>query len=184
MSTEEPAGQLEEEAVSEQNAGLDFSSEGDEEGRVPVFDEEEVEEVVGEEQAPEGGEEASLEAEEQLVEGGEEEQVVAEEGEEQQYIEEEEGGEVLEEDDAFGEEEFEEQACAEREMQRGAMFEEALNTGELAEIVLITTSLGSIKRQFFASKRLQHFLDCKAVVYLSIDCNRDLSTAMSKDTTL
>ncbi|KAL8435245.1 hypothetical protein ACSSS7_002591 [Eimeria intestinalis] len=36
---------------------------------------------------------------------------------------------------------------------------EAPDLGEAAEIVVIGTSLGSIKRQFFSSKRVQHFLD-------------------------
>lgn len=57
---------------------------------------------------------------------------------------------------------------------------EGPDLGEVAEIVVISTSLGSIKRQFFSSKRVQHFLDCKGVVYFLIDCNRDLSSAMSK----
>ncbi|KAL8272400.1 hypothetical protein Esti_003690 [Eimeria stiedai] len=62
---------------------------------------------------------------------------------------------------------------------------EAPDLGEAAEIVVIGTSLGSIKRHFFSSKRVQHFLDCKGVVYFLIDCNRDLSSAMNlKDTEL
>ncbi|OEH76104.1 uncharacterized protein LOC34620909 [Cyclospora cayetanensis] len=62
---------------------------------------------------------------------------------------------------------------------------EAPDLGEVAEIVVLATSLGSIKRQFFSSKRVQHFLDCKGVVYFLIDTNRDLSVAMNlKDTEL
>ncbi|CDJ52864.1 hypothetical protein, conserved [Eimeria brunetti] len=59
---------------------------------------------------------------------------------------------------------------------------EAPDLSETAEIVAVSTSLHSIKRQFFSSKRLLHFLDCKGVVYFLIDCNRDISSAMSKGT--
>ncbi|CDJ43666.1 hypothetical protein, conserved [Eimeria tenella] len=56
---------------------------------------------------------------------------------------------------------------------------EAPELGEVAEVVVVATSLGSIKRQFFSSKRVQHFLDCKGIVYFLIDCNRDTSAAMN-----
>ncbi|CDJ68277.1 Cgd7_4360 protein, related [Eimeria necatrix] len=56
---------------------------------------------------------------------------------------------------------------------------EAPELGEVAEVVVLGTSLSSIKRQFFSSKRVQHFLDCKGIVYFLIDCNRDTSAAMN-----
>ncbi|KEP62124.1 UNVERIFIED_CONTAM: hypothetical protein HHA_265510 [Hammondia hammondi] len=59
----------------------------------------------------------------------------------------------------------------------GLGYVEAPDTGEVAEIILVTTSLGSIRRQFFSSQRLKNFLDCKGVVYVIIDSNRDTSSA-------
>ncbi|KAK2194859.1 uncharacterized protein BdWA1_003676 [Babesia duncani] len=57
--------------------------------------------------------------------------------------------------------------------------ETAVEAEQLAEVVLVTTSLGSIKKQFFQSKRAQHLLDCKNIVYYLVDANRDISVAMS-----
>lgn len=51
------------------------------------------------------------------------------------------------------------------------------DTGEMAEVVLITTSLGSMRGPFYGSRRAQNLLDCKDVVYILIDANRDMSTA-------
>ncbi|EKX72847.1 conserved hypothetical protein [Theileria equi strain WA] len=48
---------------------------------------------------------------------------------------------------------------------------------QLAEVVLITTSFGGIKQKFFSSKRAQHLLDCKGLVYYHIDANKDISKA-------
>lgn len=59
----------------------------------------------------------------------------------------------------------------------GTRIEQIPDTGEVAEIVLVTTSLGSIRRQFFSSQRTKNFLDCKGVVYVIVDSNRDTSTA-------
>lgn len=43
------------------------------------------------------------------------------------------------------------------------------------QIVLVVTSLGSNRKQFFGSKRCEHFLDCKGLVYHLVDTNRDVS---------
>lgn len=47
----------------------------------------------------------------------------------------------------------------------------------LAEIILVGTSLGSVRKQYFDSKRLANLLDCKAVIYYLIDANLDSSVA-------
>ncbi|CEM21746.1 unnamed protein product [Vitrella brassicaformis CCMP3155] len=44
---------------------------------------------------------------------------------------------------------------------------------ERAEVVLIITSLGSIRRQCWRSRKAQHLLDCKQADYTLIDVNRD-----------
>lgn len=165
MASEEFSAQPGEEVAREEAPAADFSSEGDDEGRAAVFDEEGAEAEDEFEAAEEGRLDTASPPPEEAAggEGG--------------------GEEGLGEEEGYEEEEFDEQAAAETEQvhARGALLEEVPElSAEVAEVVLVTTSLGSIKRQFFASKRLQHFLDCKGVVYCSVDCNRDLSTAMSK----
>lgn len=132
----------------------------DPEEEVPV--EEVPEEEVGEEEVEEG------EAEEAEVEEGEAE------------VEQAEGEEVEGEEEVSGDVEAETADAAEAVPggpDIGLGYVEAPDTGEVAEIILVTTSLGSIRRQFFSSQRLKNFLDCKGVVYIIIDSNRDTSSA-------
>lgn len=49
------------------------------------------------------------------------------------------------------------------------------DTGVTAQVVLITTSLGSVRRQFFGSRKAQNFLDCKGIPFYVIDANRDVA---------
>lgn len=49
------------------------------------------------------------------------------------------------------------------------------DTGVIAQVILICTSLGSIRRQFFSSRRAKQLLDCKGIPYFVIDANRDVS---------
>jgi len=51
----------------------------------------------------------------------------------------------------------------------------APETNVTAEVIVIMTSLGSVRRMHFGSKRAQHILNCKGVVYYVIDINRDVS---------
>ncbi|PFH36686.1 hypothetical protein BESB_048780 [Besnoitia besnoiti] len=119
---------------------------------------------------------------------GEEEVALQEEAYEEEAVEGGEGGEEVVEEEA-GEEGEEVSGDVSAETEEGGEatvavggdgglgYDEVPDTGEVAEIVLITTSLGSIRRQFFASQRLRNFLDCKGVVYIIIDSNRDTSSA-------
>ncbi|PHJ23807.1 hypothetical protein CSUI_002338 [Cystoisospora suis] len=128
-----------------------------EEDEAPLGGEEEVEEGVGEEGEGEGGGEGEGEG------GGDGE------GEEDEVS----GDVSAEVDELAGEGGAGGHALA----ADGLGFDEVPDTGEVAEIVLVTTSLGSIKKQFFSSLRMRNFLDCKGVVYIIIDSNRDTSSA-------
>eukprot|EP00922_Rhytidocystis_sp_ex-Travisia-forbesii_P026360 GHVS01038602.1.p1 GENE.GHVS01038602.1~~GHVS01038602.1.p1 ORF type:complete len:872 (-),score=263.50 GHVS01038602.1:109-2469(-) len=53
-------------------------------------------------------------------------------------------------------------------------FKGLLDKQQVAEVVVVVTSLGVVRRQYCASQRAMHFLDCKGIEYFIIDINQDI----------